>query len=146
MSVTFTAKTKGYIKNNDSGEMKKFQYNPENFQYSRGVHYSEVIAPGMSYPLTQFVKGKIRVFSLELFMYDKPCDGLIDEYMQFFGRLLTPEYNTDDYKRPPTFTFVYGPFIRTCVLDGLDINIEEYDVEGQYTQARFTLTIRQVSP
>ena len=146
MSVNFSAKTKGYIKNLETGAMKEFQFNPEKFSYSRGADYSEVIAPGMSYPLTQFVKGKIRTFPLELFHYDKPSTGLILDVMKFYGALLTPETNTKDYKRPPMFLFVYGVFIRKCVLDDLNVNVEEYDTEGNMAMARFTLTIRQVSP
>lgn len=138
------ARTKGWIKNLNTGVLMKFQYNPENFQYSRGVTYAEIVSPGMSYPTTQFVHGNTRSFPVELFFFDKPCTGVINKYMNFIGSFLTPETNSADYKKPPEMYFCYGYFIRRCVLENLDILIEEYDQNGQATQARFTLTLRQV--
>lgn len=147
MSLTVGAKTKGWIKNNDTGELMNFQFNPENFSYSRGVVYSEIIAPGQSYPLFQFVSGKARTFPLKLYIYDRPkSTGLIIKYMKFIGGFLTPETNTDNYIKPPTMTFAYGYFIRKCVMDNLDINIIDMGENGEPIEAEFNLEIRQVSP
>ena len=144
MSSRVGARTKGYIKNLNTGVIKRFQYNPETFEYSRGVTYAEIVAPGMSYPNTQFVHGNTRTFSVELFFFDKPCTGVINSYMNFIGGFLTPETNSANYKKPPEMLFCYGTFIRRCVLDDLSIKMEEYDPWGRPTMARFTLTLRQV--
>lgn len=144
MSQKVGAKTKGYIKNLKTGKTMKFQFNPENFEYSRGVTYSEIVSPGMSYPDTQFVHGNIRSFPVELFLYDKPHTRVINKFMSFIGGFLTPETNTPNYTKPPEMLFCYGYFIRRCVLEDLNIKIEEYDEWGQPTMARFTLQLRQV--
>lgn len=144
MSQFHGAKTKGYIKNLKDGKTMKFQFNPENLHYSRGVTYADIIAPGMCYPATQFVHGNIRTFTVELFMYDKPYTGVINDNMLFIGKFLTPETNPKDYVKPPEMLFCYGYFIRRCVLEDLDILVEEMDESGRPTQARYTLTLRQV--
>ena len=147
MSVLVSAKTKGIIKNNKTGAIKKFQFNPTNFSYARGASYSEITAPGQSYPITHFVAGQIKVFDLKLYFYDRDKSrGVIKGFIDFFNDLLTPEVNIQGYKRPPDFTFIYGYFIRKCVLDNLDFNIIDLDENGEPIEAEITLTIRQVSP
>lgn len=141
------AKTKGYIKRIDTGELYKFQFNPEQFRYSRTVAYDDIISPGCSYPRIQFVAGQSRSFPVELFMYDRPYTGLIYKSMYTLGDLLTPERNSKwAPDRPPDFIFCLGYFVRRCVLEGIDINIEQMDEEGNPIQARFNLQVKQVSP
>ena len=41
-------------------------------------------------------------------------------------------------------TFCFGYFIRKCVLENLDVNIELFDENGEPTQATLTLQLRQV--
>lgn len=136
--------TKGWIKNNVSGEKMSFQYNPPDFSYSRGASYAEISAPGMPYPSTQFVRGNSRAFPITLFFYDNPNTGVIEKYINFFGGFLPPETNSADYTRPPDMTFCYGTFIRKCVLEDLSIVIESTDSELKPTQASMTLQLRQV--
>ena len=143
MSTKVGATTKGYIKNLISGEVKKFQFNPESFEHTRGATYSEIVAPGMSYPDTQFVHGNAKSFPVELFFYDKPCSGVIESYRKFIEDFLPPEKNNANFKKPPEMLFCYSNFLRRCVLEELTIRIEEGDSKGP-TMARFTLQLRQV--
>ena len=136
--------TKGWIKNNTTGDKMSFQYNPTNFSYSRGVTYTDISAPGMAYPNTQFVKGNVRSFPITLFFYDNPNTGVIKKYMNFIGKFLTPETNSSKYTKPPEMTFCYGYFIRRCVLEDLNITIDRIDEDGEPIQATFTLQLRQV--
>jgi len=144
MSTNVGAKTKGWIKNNDSGEKMSFQFNPTNLSYSRGASYVDISAPGMAYPDTQFVKGNVRSFPVPLFFYDNPNTGVIKKYLEFFEGFLTPETNTSDYTQPPTMTFCFGYFIRKCVLEDLNVLIELMDEDGEPIQATVTLQLRQV--
>ena len=147
MAFHDTARTKGYIKIEDGemkGLVKKFQFNPEQFGHERSAQYSEAVAPGMSYPLTQWVAGGARLFSVELFFWDKPHEGVIEDFWGFIEMLLPPEESDPYFERPPMFLFVYGDFIKHCVLEQAGVNVEEYDVDGNMTQARITLSCRQV--
>ena len=145
MSSKVGARIKGYIKNLDTGRIMKFQYNPETFEYSRGATYAELVAPGMSYPDTQYVHGNSRSFPIELFLYDKPSTGVIEKQKEFIEALLPPESNISNYTKPPMALFAYGNFIKKCVVEDFVVKIEEYDSWGTPTMARFTLTLRQVS-
>lgn len=144
MSTRVSAKTKGWIKNNDTSEKMSFQFNPTGLSYSRGVSYADISAPGIAYPDTQFVSGNIRSFPVTLFFYDNPHTGVIKKYINFFDSFLTPETNKSGYTKPPTMTFCFGYFIRKCVLEDLSVNIELFDEQGEPTQATITLQLRQV--
>lgn len=140
------ARTHGYIKNLRTGEIRKFQFNPEKLEYSRGVNYSDNVSPGMAYPKSQFVSGKIREFDVDLFLYDRQLEPstFIKDYIEFLGQFLTPETNVESWKIPPEMLFFYGYFIRKCVLTNLNIKIDNMDECGTPTMATLTLTLRQV--
>lgn len=138
------AKTRCYIIRNDNNKRMTFQFNPTSVPYSRSANYSTIDSPGMSYPLTQYVGGNVREFSFEVFYYDKPYSGKINKARKFLEGLLPPEKNKKNFKKPPTFTFAYGYFVRTLVLEQLDVNDEWLNEDGQPLMTRFTLTVRQV--
>jgi hypothetical protein len=145
VSTNTGATTKGWVKNNVTGALKSFQFNPESFEYSRNVNYADIVGPGQAYPVTAFVNGNSREFTVELFLFDKPYSGLIDkDYMLFFGKFLTPETNYTGYTRPPDMTFCFGYFVRKCVLTSFNIINEEYDSNLNPVRSRFVLTLRQV--
>ena len=138
------AKTRCYIIRNDNNKRMTFQFNPTSVPYSRSANYSTIDSPGMSYPLTQYVGGNVRELSFEVFYYDKPYSGKINKARKFLEGLLPPEKNKKNFKKPPTFTFAYGYFVRTLVLEQLDVNDEWLNEDGQPLMTRFTLTVRQV--
>ena len=138
------AKTRCYIIRNDNNKRMTFQFNPTSVPYSRSANYATIDSPGMSYPLTQYVGGNIREFSFEVFYYDRPYSGKINKARKFLEGLLPPEKNKKKFKKPPTFTFAYGYFVRTLVLEQLDVNDEWLNEDGQPLMTRFTLTVRQV--
>lgn len=133
-----------YLRNNNTGGILKAQYIPTTVPYSRSANYSTIDAPGMAYPLTQFVNGNIREFSFELFFYDKPYSGRITSARKFLEALLPPEINKSSFTKPPTFKFVYGYFVKTLVLEQLEVNDSWMDSNGQPIMTTFTLTVRQV--
>lgn len=138
------AKTRCYIIRNDNNKRMTFQFNPTSVPYSRSANYATIDSPGMSYPLTQYVGGNVREFSFEVFYYDRPYSGKINKARKFLEGLLPPEKNKKNFKKPPTFTFAYGYFVRTLVLEQLDVNDEWLNEYGQPLMTRFTLTVRQV--
>ena len=138
------AKTRCYIIRNDNNKRMTFQFNPTSVPYSRSANYATIDSPGMSYPLTQYVGGNVREFSFEVFYYDRPYSGKINKARKFLEGLLPPEKNKKNFKKPPTFTFAYGYFVRTLVLEQLDVNDEWLNEDGQPLMIRFTLTVRQV--
>lgn len=144
MSTRVGAPTKGLIKNNTTGAIQRFQFNPSSITYPRSVSYATVDAPGMAYPDTQYVKGEAREFSVNLPFFDKPYSGLYITMCNFFGAFLTPETNTPGYTKPPEMTFVMGSFTRVCVMLSLEINIVQYDGNLNPVHFEFNVTLRQV--
>ena len=154
--LNYGSATKGYIIALDGRPPKEkpptrvFQYNPTIFEYSRNVTYSEISAPGMSYPSLQFVKGEGRSFSVSLFFYDNPFTNVIPDFIYFLeSYFLPPEYNPNfgrDYDmKPCEMQFCYGGFLKICVLESLNISNERFDKSGNPIQATLTLQLRQVS-
>lgn len=133
-----------YLKNNVTGGILRAQFNPTSIPYGRSANYATIESPGMAYPLTQFVNGNVRQFSFELFFYDKPFTGRINTARKFLEALLPPESNSKSFTKPPTFKFAYGYFVKTLVLEQLDIDDSWLDGDGQPLQTTFTLTVRQV--
>lgn len=143
------AKTKCYIINNDTRSKLVFQFSPTSIPYSRSANYTVIESPGMSYPLTQYSGGNVREFSFDVFYYDKPYTGSITKARKFLEALLPPEKNVKKvngkvYKKPPTFTFAYGYFVREYVLLQLNVSDEMFTSSGYPTMTTFTLTVRQV--
>lgn len=146
MSVRVSAKTKGWIKDNVTGVVKPFQFNPTILEYNREVSYVDVDSPGINYPGTQFVKGNARIFTVELYMRDRPYTGKAKEWSTFLGRMLTSETNVSTAdKIPHDLTFCYGRFIRRCVLVGLNIKNTLFDDKLNPVEMYYTLQLRQVT-
>ena len=144
MNANSKAKTRCYIINNRTNSKLTFQFNPSSVPYGRGANYGTIESPGMSYPLTQYVGGQVREFSFEVFYYDNPYSGKINKARKFLEKLLPPEYNKKGFKKPPTFTFAYGYFVKTLVLLDLQVNDDWLNEDGQPIMTTFTLTVRQV--
>ena len=62
------AKTKCYFVNNSTNAKLVCQFNPTSVPYEREAKFNDIDSPGMSYPLTQYSGGKVREFSVEVFM------------------------------------------------------------------------------
>lgn len=144
MSSFVGAPTKGLTKNNVTGEVRQFMFNPTEFEYSRGVTYATVDSPGMSYPDSQFVKGNVREFNVTLFFYDRPYTGKYIECCNYYGAFLTPETNTPWYHKPPEMTFVLGSWTRVVNMTELNIHIKMYDSQLNPVIFEFEMTLRQV--
>nr|DAO15488.1 MAG TPA: hypothetical protein [Caudoviricetes sp.] len=138
------AKTRCHIIRNDNNRRLNFQFNPTTIPYSRGVSYTSIESPGMSYPLTQYTGGKAREFSFSVYYYDKPFSGKINTARKFLEGLLPPEKNKRSFKKPPTFTLAYGYFVKTLVLTQLEVEDTWMDSNGRPIETKFTLTVRQV--
>lgn len=138
------AKTKGYIKNKVTGETKSFLFNPSELTFSRGATYSEISSPGLSYPLTQYVRGNIVIFSIPLYIYDKPYSGLVLTWGDFLNKFLPPTINDSAYKKPDELLICMGQFIRSCVVESLETHYTDFNSALDPTECTYTLNLRQV--
>lgn len=138
------AKTKGYIKNKTTGDIKPFMFNPTDITYSRGATYSETSSPGLSYPITQYVRGNIVTFSISMYIYDKPNTGVVTSWETFLNKFVPPTINNSGYSKPDALMMCMGTFIKDCVLESLEVHYTDFDAHLKPTEATFTLNLRQV--
>ena len=138
------AKTKGYLKNNNTGERLAFFYNPSELEWNRSATYQEISSPGLSYPMFNYVRGNSTQFSVPLKVIDNPSTGLVSKWEEFLNRLLPPDTNNSTYSKPDELTIVMGNFIKECYLESLNTKYEQWDSDLIPTECTFTLTLRQV--
>lgn len=145
---TAGAKHKGYIENQVTMEKKSFMFNPPEISFSRGVTYSEIASPGMSYPLFQFVKGESMSFNFPLYFYDKPYTGVIKEWLTFLNEFLPPEYtyrkDLNNFTKPPHLIIAMGGFVKRCAMESLDTKYTDFNSSLLPTEATFTLGLRRL--
>lgn len=141
---TAGAKTKGYIKNKNTGVVKSFMFNPSEISFERSATYSEITAPGLSYPITQYVRGNILTFSVPLFIYDRPYSGEVKAWEDFLNSFVPPTVNESSYTKPDEMLFVMGNFIKDCVVESLGVSYTSFTSSLLPNEATFTLNLRQV--
>lgn len=138
------AKTKGYIKNNNTGEKLMFFFNPTELEWDRSATYQEISSPGLNYPLFNYVRGNSTSFPVPLKVIDNPSTGLISKWEDFFAKLLPPTANSSTYNKPDDITIVMGSFIKECIVENLNTKYERWNENLIPIEATFTLTLRQV--
>ena len=133
--VIYNTKTKKAI---------KCQFNPSDLPRTRSANYASVTAPGMAYPVIQFVNGETEDIDIELFFYKPEKTEEIRTFDKFIDGLLPPKHNKKGFKSPPTFKFYYGTYKDTFVLVKKSISEEVRNSNGNVISAKYTLTARRV--
>ena len=137
------AKKKGYIKNKSTGEVKSFLFNPEAFSDSRPVNFSEISAPGSSYPKFQYVNGGARSMSIDLFLSDTK-KGTTKSYLTFLDGFLP---KGSKFSKPPVLIFAMGSMVKQCILTQIDRTFTEFDPKTlELTRATVTLNLSLLEP
>lgn len=133
---------KGYLKNETTGGIKKFIYNPNSISESRDTNFVTISAPGSSYPKFQYVNGGAKNISLSLFLHG--TDGTVQSYIDFLESLLPPKQVGGDFSPPPTVLFAFGEIICRCILVKLDVQKEEFKTSLSVKQATVNLSLTEV--
>ena len=137
------ATKKGYIKNKSTGEVKSFLFNPETISDSRGVNFSEISAPGSSYPKFQYVNGGARGMSVELFLCNT-SKGTTQSYLSFLEGFLP---KGSKFNKPPVLIFAMGSMVKECILNQLDRTFTEFNPKTlDVTKATVTLSLTLLAP
>jgi hypothetical protein len=121
--------TKATILDESNQQQIAVMYNPEQFTLDEGNNFAEVAIPGLPVPPVQYVRGKARVLSLELFFDTYEQGG---DVRQFSGQVVGLLAQDPQTQAPPVLVFTMGPFAFRCVL-----------VEANQ---RFTMFLRDGTP
>jgi len=128
---------KAFIVNTATGERIPVMYNPEQFSLDQGNDFSEVGIPGLNAPPIQYVRGKGRTLSMELFFDSYELDSDVRQFTDGITALLTTLPATF---APPILLFVMGSFSFRCVLMEAAQRFTMFAVDG--TPVRSMLTVR----
>jgi len=99
------ARYKGRIKNLETGEIKRFLYNPSDYNENKEIEYEPINAPGSSMPKFEYAGGGARTVSFNLFLYSHDVDEN-KEFIDFIEAFL-PEDRVQ-FDPPPKMLLAYG--------------------------------------
>jgi len=108
-----TALAKASLLDTASGQNYTVMYNPDELRLEQGNNYAEIGIPGLDTSPVQYIRGKARVLTMELFF--DTCDTGIDvrKHTDPIVGLLDTQPTTH---APPVLIFSMGGLQFTCVL------------------------------
>jgi nucleoid-associated protein YgaU len=136
-AMDLTQLAKAAIINTNTRERIQVMYNPEQFSLEQGNNFAEVGIPGLDAPPIQYVRGKGRTLSMELFFdtYEQGAD-----VRQFTDQIVSLLAKRPDTLAPPVLLFVMGQFTFNCVLMEAGQRFTMFSRDG--TPVRSTLSVR----
>jgi len=127
---------KATIVNTSSGERVPVMYNPEEYRVEQRNEIAEIGVPGLAVSPVQYVRGKARSLSMDLFFdtYERATD--VRAHTQRVVSLLSPEPGSF---APPVLVFVMGRFALQCVLAEADQHFTMFLPDGTPVRARMSV-------
>jgi len=131
---------KALIVDTRTGERMPVMYNPEEYRIEQGNELAEIGIPGLAASPVQYVRGRTRTLTMDLFFdtYEEQTD--VRAYTQRMARLLDPAPRTFT---PPVLLFVMGRFAFRCVLATADQRFTMFLPDGTPVRARVSATFRE---
>jgi LysM repeat protein len=128
---------KALIINTDTRESFAVMYNPEELKLEQGNTFAEVGIPGLNSPPIQYVRGKARALSMELFFDTYETGQDVRQFTTPVTKLLEKMPQT---QAPPILLFSMGRLQFQCVLTDAGQRFTMFLRDG--TPVRSTLTVR----
>ena len=128
---------KAQIINTDTQETFAVMYNPEEFKLEQGNNFAEVGIPGLNSPPVQYVRGKARALTMDLFFDSYETGVDVRVYTSQIVRLLDKLPQT---QAPPVLLFSMGRFQFRCVLVEAGQRFTMFLRDG--TPVRSTVSVR----
>ncbi len=123
--------------NTVTGDTFQVMYNPEQLSLDQGNNFAEVAIPGLNAPPLQYLRGRGRTLSMDLFFdtYESGFD--VREFTDGLTGLLQTQPST---MAPPVLLFVMGSFVFQCVLADAAQRFTMFAYDG--TPVRSTVSAR----
>src|SRR5689334_5110129 len=137
VAATSLELAKATILNTFTGESYRVMYNPEELKLEQGNTFAEVGIPGLDAPPVQYVRGKARTLSMDLFFDSYETDQDVRSHTGPLVKLLDKEPFT---KAPPVLLFSMGQFNFQCVLVDASQRFTMFRRDG--TPVRSTVAVR----
>lgn len=120
----------------NTGEMKQFQYNPENWSDERFINYASIVIPGLNFPRYQFISGGDTVIQLRLFLtalnHSRGGQGILDDFQWFRSRTY-PKREGNALKVAPTkILFIWpGLYSSKCIMTSCNAEWDAFFPDGK---------------
>jgi nucleoid-associated protein YgaU len=137
LAATSHELAKATILNTFTGESFRVMYNPEELKLEQGNTFAEVGIPGMGTPPVQYVRGKARTLSMELFFDTYETGEDVRTRTSPVVRLLDKDSRE---LAPPVLLFSLGRLQFQCVLVDAGQRFTMFLSDG--TPVRSTLSVR----
>src|SRR5215210_1795369 len=128
---------KATILNTVTGSAIAVMYNPEEIRIEQGNQFSEIGIPGLDVSPIQYVRGKARALTMDLFFDTFESGDDVRQHTNTVVRLLDKTVRT---KAPPVLIFSMGQFQFQCVLAEVGQRFTMFLRDG--TPARAVLSVR----
>lgn len=125
----------------ENGEEFEVLFNPNTYSLEKSNQLAEIAIPGLSAPITQYVRGNSRSLSMELFFdtYEERED-VRDHTQKIYG-LLGIQAKTHV---PPILTFSWGSFSLRSVLQRVSGRFTLFHPDGKPARATLSVTFKEV--
>lgn len=138
---------KGYLENKSTGQILRFQYNPEEFTDDIQVEYRDIKSPGISYPIYQYIGGEPRRVEFTLFldnMENRGGTNKVRETINYLNSFLPVANKGARYTPPPELIFAFGWFVKTCILEAMPTRYTMFDRNLQPMRAEVDIVLKIV--
>ena len=135
---------KGYLVNEDTNDVLKFQFNPSEWYTEHGATYNEIESPGSKYPAIFYSGRKLERIQLTLYFYGvknivgKKSSKNIEDY---FVKLVKPKKKqkkfikgSNHFISPPICTFVFGKRCYETVVENVKVIRKMFNYKLQTMQ------------
>ncbi|TCK22871.1 peptidoglycan-binding protein [Pseudonocardia endophytica] len=134
------ALAKAVLIDTGSGEHVPVMYNPEEYRLEQGNEIAEIPIPGRATPPVQYVRGRSRTLSMELFFDTYERGGTDRDVRGPVRRILDLLAQRPSTHAPPVLLFVMGSMSFRCVLVQADQRYTMFAEDG--TPVRAALSVR----
>jgi hypothetical protein len=139
MATAISGLAKATLLNRVTNDRIEVMYNPEEYKLEQGNDFAQVGIPGLDAPPVQYVRGKGRTLSMDLFFdtYEANPPADVRTFSGKIVRLLDKHPRTH---APPVLLFAMGQFTFECVLTDVSQRYTMFQRDG--TPVRATLSVR----
>ncbi|MEV0711574.1 CIS tube protein [Nocardia aurea] len=128
------------ILDTSTGESVSVMYNPEEMKLDQGNSFAEVGIPGLDASPLQYVRGKTRTLSMELFFDTYETGQDVRAHTARIVRLLDKRADTH---APPVLVFVLGSFTFRCVLVDAGQRFTHFRPDGRPVRSYLSVRLQE---
>ncbi|MFI8835025.1 LysM peptidoglycan-binding domain-containing protein [Streptomyces afghaniensis] len=137
------ALAKAEIIDTASGESTTVMFNPEELKLDQGNTFAEIGIPGLNTPPLQYVRGRARTLSMDLFFDTYEAGTDVRAHTGAIVRLLDKQPGTH---APPVLLFSLGGFQFRCVLVDANQRFTMFLRNGTPVRAALSVRLQEYTP